>query len=258
MRLALGVEYDGSLYHGWQLQKSASSVQQVVEAALSRVANHPVRVHCSGRTDTGVHALGQVIHFDTQAQRSERSWILGGNANLPQGVSILWVKEVSDEFHARFSAQARIYRYVIFNRWVRPAVLARRVSWIRETLDVERMIEAANCLLGEHDFSAFRSAACQAHQPVRTIHKLDLQRRGDTVVLDIEANGFLHHMVRNIAGSLIPVGKAEAAVDWVYEVLEGKDRTLAGPTAPPHGLYFVSARYPDEFGLPLNHVPQLF
>lgn len=258
MRLALGVEYDGSLYHGWQLQDSARSVQEDIESALSQVANHPVRVHCAGRTDTGVHALGQVIHFDTEAERSPRSWILGGNANLPQGVSILWVKPVSDSFHARFSAEARIYRYVILNRWVRPAVMAKQVSWIREPLDAERMAEAASVLQGEHDFSAFRSSACQAHQPVRTIRRLELYRKRDHIIMDIEANGFLHHMVRNIAGSLIPVGQSEQDTTWLAALLEGRDRTLAGPTAPPGGLYFVTALYPQEFELPLVYDPQLF
>ncbi|WP_297527081.1 tRNA pseudouridine(38-40) synthase TruA [Thiohalobacter sp.] len=249
-RIALGIEYDGSAFNGWQSQPHAPSVQDAVEAALSRVADHRVRVVCAGRTDTGVHATAQVVHFDTHAVRERHAWVLGGNANLPDTVSILWAREVADDFHARFSARTRSYRYVILRRAARPALLARRVSWVHKALDVAPMQAAARHLLGEHDFSAFRALACQAKHPVRTIHRLELSEAGPFIHLDIEANAFLHHMVRNIAGTLMAVGSGERSPDWVAEVLAARDRALAGITAPPDGLYLVGVRYPQAFGLP--------
>lgn len=251
MRIALGVEYDGSGYCGWQLQKHGErTVQEAVERALSSVANQPVRVICAGRTDTGVHATGQVIHFDTGAERSERSWVFGTNANLPKDVSILWARPVDDSFHARFSALRRRYRYVIYTRPVRPTYLAYRVTWSYRDLDETRMQEAAQHLLGEHDFSSYRALACQAKSPVRTLYRLDVSREGDFIFLDLEANGFLHHMVRNIAGVLMAIGSGEQDTGWTRDVLELRDRTLGGVTAQPHGLYFSGVEYPDEFGLP--------
>lgn len=250
MRIALGVEYDGSAFCGWQTQGDVPTVQEHVEAALSKVADHPVSVSCAGRTDTGVHALEQIIHFDTEAVREPRSWVLGANVNLPKTVSVLWCHKVPGEFHARFSATARRYRYVILNRWVRPAILHGRVAWIHQPLDVERMKSASRHLVGEHDFTSFRAVACQAHHPVREVRELNLSRQGEFIVMEVEANGFLHHMVRNFAGSLIKVGKGEADPDWVADALASRDRRVAGVTAPPDGLYFMGVRYPTEFGLP--------
>ncbi len=250
MRIAVGVEYDGSAYCGWQLQKhDERTVQGVVEAAFSKVANHPVRVVCAGRTDTGVHATGQVIHFDTEVERTERSWVFGANANLPKDVSILWAKPVDESFHARFSAQRRRYRYVIYCRAVRPTFLAYRVSWSYRPLDEQRMAEAATHLLGEHDFSSYRALACQAKSPIRTLYRLDVTRQGEFIFLDLEANGFLHHMVRNIAGVLMAIGSGEQEPVWTREILGYRDRTLGGVTAPPHGLYLSGVDYPEEYGL---------
>ena len=250
MRYALGIEYDGSAFLGWQIQRQEPTVQGALERAVAAVAAHDARVICSGRTDTGVHAICQVAHFDSGARRSERSWILGLNSNLPAAASVLWIRPVDDDFHARFSAFARSYRYRILNRWVRPALEARHVSWWRRALDAERMNEAAQCLLGEHDFSSFRAKACQARHAVREIQSIAVRRAGDEVVLDVSANGFLYHMVRNIAGSLIHVGCGDAPVGWMRDTLEKRDRNQAAPTAPPEGLYFLGARYPAQYGLP--------
>jgi len=250
MRLALGVEYDGSGFCGWQYQDHSRSVQDVVEQALSKVANHPVRVHCAGRTDTGVHATGQVIHFDTEVQREMRSWVYGANANLPKEVAILWAQPVSEDFHARFSAIRRRYRYVIFNRHVRPTFLAYRTSWCYRALDVSRMSEASQYLIGEHDFSSYRAVACQAKSPVREIYELVVRRHGELIMIDIEANAFLHHMVRNIAGVLMEIGRGEREPGWAREVLEYRDRRLGGITAPPSGLYLTRVIYPEHFGIP--------
>ena len=250
MRIAAGVEYDGSAFCGWQYQDHAPSVQAVVERALGKVANEPLRVVCAGRTDSGVHAAGQVIHFDTTAERDEYSWIRGTNSNLPDSVRLLWTRQVDDSFHARFRAYRRYYRYVIFNRAVHPAYLHRRVSWEYRPLDETLMQQAAQHLLGEHDFSAYRALACQAKSPVRTLHQLDVQRRGQFVILDLAANAFLHHMVRNIAGVLMRIGAGEAEPNWARQVLEQRDRTLGGVTAPPDGLYFMQVDYPDDYVLP--------
>jgi tRNA pseudouridine38-40 synthase len=225
-------------------------VQGCLEAAVARVANHPARVTCCGRTDTGVHAIGQVAHFDSEAERSERSWILGLNSNLPAGVSVLWIRPVDDQFHARFSAFSRSYRYVILNRWIRPALEAKRMSWCRTPLDAAKMHAAAQALLGEHDFTSFRARACQARHAVREILAINVRREADVVTLEVTANGFLYHMVRNVAGSLMEVGMGEQPPDWLKELLESMDRTKAAPTAPPEGLYFLGARYPDHYRLP--------
>jgi tRNA pseudouridine38-40 synthase len=249
-RIALGIEYDGRAFHGWQTQAGVRNIQDSLEQALGRVADHPVRVHCAGRTDTGVHATGQVAHFETGALREPHAWVLGGNANLPNDVAIRWASVQPDEFHARFSARARAYRYVILNRRTRPAVLNGLVTWYHRRLEVERMREGASHLLGEHDFSAFRAAGCQAKNPVRDIGHIALTHSGDFIYLDIEANAFLHHMVRNIAGVLVTVGRGEADPDWVGKVLAGRDRTRGGVTAPPHGLYLVAVRYPEPFAIP--------
>lgn len=251
MRIALGVEYDGTGFSGWQTQSGVRTVQSCLEEALTRVADHPVQVVCAGRTDAGVHGVGQVVHFDTSAVRSERSWVLGGNANLPADVAVRWAQPVDDDFHARFGALKRHYRYLILNRWVRPAIGRNRMSWVHKPLDEVRMQAACPHLLGEHDFSSYRAVACQAKSPVRTVHSLTVARSGELIAIDISANAFLHHMVRNIAGVLIAIGSGEQESDWTREVLELRDRTLGGVTAPPQGLYFMAVEYPDRFGLPL-------
>jgi tRNA pseudouridine38-40 synthase len=225
-------------------------IQSVVEAALSKVADHPVAVTAAGRTDAGVHAAMQVVHFDTPAVRSERGWVLGATTNLPSQVSVLWSREVTEAFHARYSALARTYRYVILNRTPRPALAADRVCWIREPLDENRMRTAAAHLLGEHDFSSFRAAECQARTPLRNLHEIDVVRTGEHIVLTVRANAFLHHMVRNIAGVLIAIGSGERPTDWTAEVLAAHDRTKGGVTAPPGGLYLAGIRYTPSLGLP--------
>ncbi|ROR32836.1 tRNA pseudouridine(38-40) synthase TruA [Inmirania thermothiophila] len=250
MRVALGVEYDGSAFRGWQAQDGERTVQAELERALSVVADAPVRVVCAGRTDAGVHATAQVVHFDTEARRSPRSWVLGANVNLPPDVGVRWAREVPEAFHARFSATARRYRYVILNRMDRPALARGRVAWVHRPLDAARMAEAAAHLVGEHDFSAFRAVACQARHPVRELRELTVRRAGDLVILEAEANAFLHHMVRNIAGVLIDIGRGKRPPSWAREVLEGRDRTRGGFTAPPEGLYLVAVRYPAHFGIP--------
>lgn len=253
-RIVLGLEYDGSEFCGWQTQKHGHGVQSCVEQALGRVADHPVSVVCAGRTDAGVHATAQVIHFDTGADRASRSWVLGGNSHLPPEISLLWAREADSTFSARFSARSRRYRYVIFNRWVRPGVLHRKVSWHHRPLDADRMHAAGQWLLGDRDFTSFRAVGCQARSPVRTLLSLSVTRRGDFIYLDVHANAFLHHMVRNIAGVLMAVGEGERPVEWVSEVLDARDRTLGGVTAPPHGLYLVHVEYDAETGIVLEPV----
>ncbi len=252
MRVAIGVQYDGSGFRGWQTQgPGVRTVQACLERALARVADHPVSVTCAGRTDAGVHGLGQVAHFDTGAQRSPRAWVLGGNAHLPADLSLNWACTVPDEFHARFSAQARRYRYLILNRAQRAALWRNRAAYCYRPLDAGRMHAAGQMLIGEHDFSSFRAAECQARHPVRALHVLNVFRQGpDGVVLEVEANAFLHHMVRNIAGVLMAIGAGERPVDWAREVLEQRDRTRAGVTAPAEGLYLLAVRYPACFALP--------
>ena len=251
MRIALGIEYDGSGFSGWQLQRHGTrTVQGVLEQALSIVADHPVQLVCAGRTDTGVHATGQVVHFDTRSERPDRAWVLGVNAHLPDDVASVWACPVADDFSARFTATARYYRYVILNRRARSAVLSRRVTWLYDRLDVEAMYEAAQVLIGEQDFSSFRSAACQAEHARRCVHFVKVHRQGDFIYIDIEANAFLHHMVRNIVGSLLKVGTGEQSVNWIGELLALRDRTRAGITAPADGLYLVKVSYPESAGLP--------
>lgn len=249
-RYAMAVEYDGSRFHGWQTQRVGSTVQATVEDAIGHVAHHPVAVVASGRTDTGVHATHQVIHFDSDAQRVERAWLLGTNTHLPKSVVARWVVPVPEAFHARFSAQSRRYRYSILNRLVRPALARERLSFVRKPLHMDLMQEASRCLLGMHDFTSFRTVACQAHSPVRDLRRIEFTRDGDCIHMDIEANGFLHHMVRNIMGSLLQVGHGEQPVAWIATVLAARDRTIAGVTAPPEGLVFIGPRYERHFGLP--------
>ncbi len=250
MRIALGIEYDGTDFLGWQRLSHGPTVQGAVETALSRVAAHPVSVTCAGRTDAGVHGLCQVVHFDTHAPREMRSWVLGACSNLPPSVAVLWAQPVADDFHARFSARSRRYRYSILNRPVRAALDARYVTWERQPLDAPRMHQAAQALLGEHDFTAFRAASCQARHARRAVTAVAVRREGEQVTVEIEANAFLHHMVRNIVGSLLPVGRGEQTPDWPGQLLQGRDREVAGPTAPPTGLTFIGPRYEAQWGLP--------
>ena len=252
MRLAAGVEYDGSGFFGWQRQRQTPTVQACLEEALGKVADHPLIVHCAGRTDTGVHARCQVVHFDTDARRSERSWVLGTNTWLPNGISLLWVRPVEDDFHARFSARRRRYRYRILNRWVRPAIQRGQVAWVRHPLDHTVMNEAAGFLLGEHDFSSFRAVGCQARSPTRTVYRASVARDGSELSLDIEANSFVYHMVRNIAGALIKIGRGQKPPEWIAELLQLRDRQAAGATAPPEGLCFIAPTYPDCPDLPTH------
>jgi tRNA pseudouridine38-40 synthase len=249
-RIAMGIEYDGTGFRGWQTQTGVPTVQASLEAAISRVADHAVTIHCAGRTDAGVHALEQVVHFETTTKRRERSWVLGCNVNLPSDVAVRWAHQVDDRFHARFSAVARHYRYQILIRRTRSPLRHNRAVWIHESLDAERMREAGHALVGEHDFTSFRAVACQAKSPIRRVYYLDISEHAGMLSLQVGANGFLHHMVRNIAGVLMAVGRGEAPVTWTQELLQVRDRRLGGVTAPPHGLYFVRADYPSEFALP--------
>jgi tRNA pseudouridine38-40 synthase len=258
MRIAIGLEYDGAAYAGWQTQRTLRTVQQAVEHALSSVAAEPISLVGAGRTDAGVHAAGQVAHFDTTARRAMRAWVLGANSELPQDVAVAWAVPVPAHFHARYCAEARTYRYVIGNRVARPALSAQRAAWVWRALDAARMAEAAAFLVGEHDFSAFRSTECQAKSPVRRLTRLTVVRHGDWVVIEATANAFLHHMMRNIAGLLIAVGKGEAPPAWAREVLEGRDRASSAATAPAAGLYLWEVRYPAAFALPAPSLPRLF
>ncbi len=258
MRIAAGIEYDGSGFSGWQLQAGARTVQAAVEQAFATVADQPVRAITAGRTDAGVHAACQVVHFDTNAHRSDYSWTRGATSNLPEDVACLWTRVVDADFHARFSATERRYRYVILNRSIRPTFLARRVAWERRPLDVQRMQLAADLLLGEHDFSAFRAVGCQAKSPVRELRRLDVFRRAGFICIDAHANAFLQHMVRNLAGVLLSIGAGERAPEWAGEVLATRDRTRGGVTAPPEGLYLTGIIYPAKYELPSYPEPHLF
>ncbi|TWI53088.1 tRNA pseudouridine38-40 synthase [Pseudomonas duriflava] len=258
-RIALGIEYMGARYRGWQRQQEGvASVQETLEKALSRVAAHPVTVACAGRTDAGVHACGQVVHFDTSVDRPLKAWVLGANANLPKDISVTWAKPMPAAFNARFSAIARRYRYVIYNDPIRPAHLAEEVTWNHRPLNVELMRRAASKLVGTHDFTSFRAQQCQAKSPIKTVHHIEVQPFGRLIILDIRANAFLHHMVRNIAGVLMTIGAGERPVEWVLEILAARDRKAGGVTAHPYGLYLVKVEYPEEFDVPERFVGPLF
>lgn len=252
MRIALGIEYDGTIYHGWQRQDHDGllTVQATLEDALAQVANEHVEIFCAGRTDAGVHALAQVVHFDTKAERSEYSWVFGANSNLPHDIRVLWAKAVDDEFHARYVATARQYRYLIYNDPLRPAIWYKYATWHRKPLDEKRMHEAAQYLIGEHDFSSFRGADCQAKTPHREITHITVQRNAQWIMIDIKADAFLHHMVRNIAGVLFEIGENKQEPIWTQKILQEKNRTVAGVTAPPNGLYLVVVDYPEKYQLP--------
>ncbi|MBB3140549.1 tRNA pseudouridine(38-40) synthase TruA [Halomonas organivorans] len=249
-RLAMAVEYDGTAYCGWQRLKHAASVQASLEAALSRVAAAPVKVLCSGRTDSGVHATRQVIHFDPPSPRSEKAWVYGVNANLPRDIAVRWVAPVPDDFHARFKALARRYRYVLLNQPSRPVMERANVTWCRDPLDAQAMHRAAQSLVGEHDFSSFRAAGCQSKTPWRHLHFIEVHRHGPLVVIDVQGNAFLHHMIRNIAGALVAVGRGEQGEDYIARLLALRDRTQADVTAPACGLHFVDSLYDECWGLP--------
>jgi len=253
-RIALRVEYDGTAYCGWQIQPHAPSVQQCLNESISLVANESVQCVGAGRTDTGVHALGQIVHFDTSAERARRSWLLGINSNLPDDISVVQVTPVTADFHARYSAIGRNYRYVILNRPVRSALERDRVWWVRRELDIAAMAKAAAVLLGEHDFSSFRASGCQAHSAVRDLRRLNVAAHDQRVVVDCEANAFLHHMVRNIVGSLVRIGHGEADADWLAYLLAKRDRSQAGVTAPACGLTLTRVDFPPPFDV-INRSP---
>jgi tRNA pseudouridine38-40 synthase len=250
----MGVEYDGAPFCGWQSQSDGRTVQDTLQRALSQIAGVPttanISVIAAGRTDTGVHALEQVVHFDTQAERPLSAWVRGVNALLPDSIAVRWAHPVPDEFHARFSAHGRSYRYLLINRAVRPAIQAGKVGWFHAPLDVSAMQAAAQCLLGEHDFSAFRAAECQAKSPVKHLHQLDIRRQGEMLIFDLSADAFLHHMVRNIVGCLVYVGKGKYPPSWLADVLTGRERRLAAPTFAPDGLYLRRIQYDAKWGLP--------
>ena len=254
MRIALGLEYDGSAFCGWQSQAPGCGVQDALERAVAAISGEPVRVAAAGRTDTGVHALNQVVHFDTPVQRPESAWVRGVNAHLPSGMAVNWARPVSDEFHARFSATERRYVYLLLNRPARPGLLHGKVGWFHAPLDCEAMREAAGHLLGEHDFSAFRAAECQAKSPVKTLHQFDIEQSGDYFLFHLRANAFLHHMVRNLVGSLVYVGKGKHPPSWGSTVWESCDRRLAAPTFAPGGLYLSGVSYEEQWGIPRSGV----
>lgn len=254
-RIALGVEYDGSSFHGWQRQKDKISVQETLEMAVSKVAFEPIQTVCAGRTDAGVHAISQVVHFETNAIRSPRAWVFGSNTNLSAGlgrlVRVVWAKEVPEAFDARRSATGRRYRYVIYNHGIRPSLFRKQMGWYYRKLDIQKMQEAGQYWIGEHDFSSFRAADCQSLSPVRQIVSLEVQRVGDLVLIDVMANAFLHHMVRNMVGVLKLIGAGKKESLWAKEVLEARDRRSAAMTANASGLYLMEVFYPAHFDLPV-------
>ncbi len=252
MRIALGVEYDGAAFSGWQTQPQGNTVQDALERALAEIAGTPVRVMCAGRTDAGVHAAAQVVHFDAPAARPQNAWVRGVNAHLPNSIAVRWSREVSDDFHARFSARSRSYRYVLYNHDVRPALLHDRVGWFHLPLDIEAMRAGAALLVGEQDFSAFRAAECQAKSPVKTLHRANVSRQGDCFVFDFCASAFLHHMVRNMVGALVYIGKGAHSPGWIAELIASRDRRLAAPTFSPSGLYLSGVEYEAHWQLPMN------
>lgn len=250
MKIALGIEYNGCNYYGWQRQSITPTIQESIETALSTIADECIRIHCAGRTDTGVHATQQVIHFETSSIRDTHAWVRGTNSILPKDISVTWALESNDDFHARFSAEQRTYQYLILNRPARPAIFNGLVTWESRPLDFFKMKQASSCFIGQHDFTSYRAVACQANSPIRTVHHLEIDRLEDWIVITLTANAFLHHMVRNIAGVLMTIGLGKKEVNWAAEVLAAKDRTAGGVTAPPDGLYLVNIQYPERFSIP--------
>ncbi len=255
MRIALCLEYDGAEFAGWQSQPGGRTVQDVLEHALAQIAGAPIRVVCAGRTDAGVHALAQVVHFDVAVDRPQTAWVRGVNAHLPAAVAVRWAVPVGDNFHARFSARSRAYRYLLLNRPERPGLLSGRVGWCHRPLDLAAMQDAAACLIGEHDFTSFRAAECQAKSPVKTMHEFTVTRQGDLIVFDCRASAFLHHMVRNLVGALAYVGTGRQPVAWLAELLAARDRRLGAPTHAPDGLYLAGVEYDRQWVLPTAGAP---
>jgi tRNA pseudouridine38-40 synthase len=249
MRIAMGVEYDGSAYNGWQKQNIGLGIQTVVEKALSKVANHQINSICAGRTDTGVHARSQVIHFDTITERDNYGWLAGVNSNLPPDINITWVKNVNDDFHARFSASKRKYSYKILNQKTRSSLSRNYFWWVYDELDVNQMQSGAKYLIGKHDFTSFRATSCQASSPIREIFDIQIQKNDEGVRITLTANAYLQRMVRNIVGALVQIGKQEKDAKWMHNVLKGRDRKLAGIAAPAHGLTLLAVKYPNEFDI---------
>lgn len=249
-RVVLGLEYDGSAFHGWQTQPGGGTIQDHLERALAQVHSAPVDTIVAGRTDAGVHASAQVVHFDSIHARPESAWVRGTNTLLPSGIAVLWAREVGEEFHARFGARERAYRYLLLNHPVRPAILAGRVGWLHAPLDVARVAAAAQTLVGTHDFSSFRAAECQAKSPVRELRQVTVSRHGHYVLFDFRANAFLHHQIRNMVGALVWIGLGRRPIDWLEELLAARDRRLGAATFAPDGLYLVDVRYDSEWNLP--------
>lgn len=258
MRIALGIEYHGGEFSGWQAQANKATVQGCLEQSLTTIADHPIKLYCAGRTDAGVHAMEQIVHFDTDAIRQLRAWVWGTNTHLPGSIAVRWAHEVDDEFHARFSAISRTYRYFIHNHSVRSALTMGRATWYHHPLDINPMQTAASYLIGEQDFSSFRSSECESKTPMRNIHYINVTQQGDMIMIEICANAFLHHMVRNITGVLLKIGSGVHAPDWMLEVLQAKDRRKAAETALPDGLYLYKVSYPDKYQLPQLHTTHLF
>lgn len=259
MKFALGIEYNGHHYHGWQSQQGLITIQGCLEEALSKIADERITTLCAGRTDAGVHATGQVVHFETKVERNNRAWLLGTNTHLPPAIAVRWVMPVEDSFHARHSALSRIYRYIIYNHTTKPALLTSRVAWNYDILNIATMEHASRYLIGELDFTSFRSSECESKSPMRNLTKITINRWDDYIVIDIEANAFLHHMVRNIVGSLMHIGAGFAEPEWLQEVLLAKDRRKAAETASASGLYLTKVKYPDDFKIPnKNNIITLF
>jgi tRNA pseudouridine38-40 synthase len=250
MRIALALEYDGREFCGFQSQPSGCAVQDALERALASIAGQPLRIHAAGRTDAGVHATHQVVHFDTTVERPLTAWVRGVNTLLPAGVAVLWAAPVSEEFHARFAARARHYTYLLLDRAQRPGLLHGRVGWYHRPLALEPMARAAHMLLGTHDFTSFRAAECQARTPIRTLTTLRVTRVSGLLRLDCAADGFLHHMIRNILGALVAVGAGAKQPEWLAQLRDARDRTRGAPTFAPDGLYFTGADYAATFALP--------
>ena len=253
MRIALGIEYNGHGFYGWQAQQDLPTVQGTLESALSKVANESVHLFCAGRTDANVHATGQIVHFDTRAKRHIDAWLWGTNSHLPASIAVKWARHVDYHFHARFSATSRQYRYIIYNHPIRPALFSNRVTWHYFPLDIERMREAGKYLIGEQDFSSFRSSQCNSRTPMRNVIKFDISRQKDFVILEIEANAFLHHMVRNITGTLMKIGMCQREPEWMQEVLLAKNRRAAAETAAPDGLYLTGVGYREPYIFPASN-----